>query len=315
MSEISKSSLSPYKIEVESSPSLNYVDYRLEMLTKIRFGSSRPDIFSFLKKISVVNESGDDLFNARIVFDFSVDFARCEDVPLACLQKKKATVVRNFEFHADSKLLYELTESVPASFAVSLVDGQNNVLCSKTMDFIAFPIEQSASSGFVKESLATFITPNDDLVKELSNKAAKLMEDKHGTSSFTGYQTHDPEVVMRELDSLYLALQAEGIHYSNPPASFEMTFQRVRIPWNAISCKTATCLDFALLYASMCEAVGLNPLIIVMDGHGRLSLSERRLRQFDRFNQRLLLDRQENGPRRSDLRRFRVRGQFRIMPK
>ena len=267
MSDFSKTSLATYKVDIESSPSLNYVDYRLEMLTKIRFGPSRPAIFSFLKRISVVNESDNDLFDAKIVFDFSGDFARCEDIPLACLQKKKTTIVRNFEFHADSKFLYELSESVPSSFTISLVDGKNNVLCAKTIDFIAFPIEQSASSDFVKESLASFITPNDDLVKELSNKAAKLMESKHSTSSFVGYQTHDPEVVMRELDSLYLALQAEGIHYSNPPASFEMTFQRVRMPRNVISCKTATCLDFALLYASMCEAVGLNPLIVVMDGH------------------------------------------------
>ena len=254
-------------ISISASKSLCYTNYRLEKLLRIKNGSSKSNVFSFLKAISITNNSDSNIFDAELIFKFSNTNISCDPVHLACLQKNKNTNIDSFNLSVNSSYLYELSEAVPVSLLVQLVGADGSSICSKTVDFSLLPIEQSASSDFVKESMASFITPNDDLVKELSNKAAKLMESKHSTSSFVGYQTHDPEVVMRELDSLYLALQAEGIHYSNPPASFEITFQRVRMPRNVLSCKTATCLDFALLYASMCEAVGLNPLIVVMDGH------------------------------------------------
>ena len=68
------------------------------------------------------------------------------------------------------------------------------------------------------------------MVKEVVNKAAIIQKEKYDTDGFDGYQSHDPDRVMEQIDSIYLAIEKEGIRYSNPPASFELTFQRLRLP-------------------------------------------------------------------------------------
>ena len=254
-------------LDIESSKSICYVNYRAEKLIKIRRSSSKSNIFSFIKRILIKNFTDKDVYNAYLHFNFHSESISIDDVPLACLQAHKITTVDSFNLIIDPKYLYDLSEVEALTVTVSLIGEANETIESKSLDIRLLPIAQSAGEDFVPESIASFITPNDDEVQELANKAASIMEDKYHTSSFVGYQTHDPETVMHELDALYLAIQQAGIHYSNPPASFEKTFQRVRMPKDVISDKTATCLDFSLLFASLCEAVGLNPLLIILNDH------------------------------------------------
>lgn len=254
-------------LSASSATSLGYVNHRIEKFIKIRQASSKSNAFSLLKKIAIKNTTDNDIYGASLVFSFDVDSLSIDPIPLTCVQAHKITDVESFNLNLSSKYLYELTEAIPVHMDVRLVRG-GETLASASLDIKLLPVEQiGASSEFIPESLASFVTPNDDAVKELANKAASILQEKYGTSSFTGYQTHDPDSVLHELDALYLALQKEGIHYSNPPASFEKTIQRVRMPHVAISEKTATCLDFSLLFAALCESIGFNPLLIVVKGH------------------------------------------------
>lgn len=254
-------------MNVNSAKSVCYVYYRLENFYKIKTNSNKSNVFSFLKSVSVTNSSDTDLYNSKICFSFSNSYIRCDAINLGCLEKHKTTIVNSFNIVIDSAYLYGLSEAAKATLKVELFDSKGKSLCTHFADFSFMPIEQAMSIDITNESLASFSTPDDEATKGLTNKASNFMRNKYGASYFVGYLTHDPEIVMRELDSLYLVLQSEGIHCINPPEPFELTFQRVRMPRSVISEKTGTCLDFALLYASMCEAVGLNPLIVVMNGH------------------------------------------------
>lgn len=266
MSDSSKNTKPSYEIEVESPLTLSYVNYRLDKLVKWRFGFDKSTIFSFLKKVSINNYSDADLQNAKIVFEFSTEFARCADIVLTCVQKHKTSIVEKFEFIADAKFLYELSAPIYGHFCVLLLDAGNNIVCKKALDFIVLPIGRSASKDFVPEMLASFVLPSDELVRAIADKAGKFLKSKYDISNYIGYQTHDPEVVMRELDSLYLALKEENVHLISSTASFDLMFQNIRMPRDTLSGNMGTCLDFALLYASICESVGLNPLLIVMNG-------------------------------------------------
>lgn len=67
--------------------------------------------------------------------------------------------------------------------------------------------------------------------------------------------------------AIYAALMSMEIIYNNPPASYEMLGQRVRLPHVVLEQKQGTCLDLAVLYAACLEAAGLHPLIIFKKGH------------------------------------------------
>ena len=67
--------------------------------------------------------------------------------------------------------------------------------------------------------------------------------------------------------AIYTAITEQQIIYSTIPASFEEYGQRVRLADSVMAQKLGTCLDMALLYASCLEAIGLNALIIITQGH------------------------------------------------
>ena len=69
------------------------------------------------------------------------------------------------------------------------------------------------------------------------------------------------------MGAIFESIANLGIVYCSPPASFEKEGQRIRMCDTILSQKLATCIDISILYASCIEAVGLNPLLIVINGH------------------------------------------------
>jgi superfamily I DNA and/or RNA helicase len=254
-------------LTVEASHSVNFVNWQAERAAKIKAGSPRQNNFSFLKKILVKNNGTEDVNDASLTITFLPDCIKCQEVYVSCLEKQKTTTVDSFSIEIDPKYLYELSEAIAGSMSVVLKAKDGTVLATQMVPLDILPIEESASEDRIDEILVSFVTPNDDLVRELADKAAKRLEEKYQRSSFAGYQFEDPDKIVEELDAIFLAIKDEGIHYSNPPASFEKTFQRIRLPHTVLSEKTATCIDFAILFASVMENVGLNPLIIAINGH------------------------------------------------
>ena len=252
---------------IEVSGFFSFLNLFIDRILRFRQDSIKSTNFSLIKRVFISNDLDCDIFDCDLSIKFSTDTLSCEPIHLSCLQKHSITVIDNFNVIVDEKGLFDISEEDSVSLSFELVNSRGETICLMKCNTILLPLEKSFSFGFVKESLAGFITPKEDLVKTLTKNAGKILSEKYSLEAFSGYRTHDPDIVLGELDSLYLALQSERITFCNPPLSFELIFKRVRMPRTVISEKTATCLDFALLYASMCEAVGLNPLIIVMDGH------------------------------------------------
>src|SRR3546814_21125086 len=67
--------------------------------------------------------------------------------------------------------------------------------------------------------------------------------------------------------AIWAAAAQRRIAYSEPPASFERSGQRIRTPGEVLDNGLATCLDTAVLFASALEQIGLRPLIAFTEGH------------------------------------------------
>jgi hypothetical protein len=268
MDETSKKSLSSsLLINVDLADSLSYVTYQAECEIKRFSGNQKQNTFSFLHRLLITNKTQQDIFNASIEFVFSPSFIQIAPVSLTCLEKNKTTEVNDFDIFVDVKNLYLLCESIPGSLIVNLKNSNGVVIATQIASFAVLPIEESASKNRIDEILASFVTPNDQKVKEVVGEASKIYHEKYGSTSFVGYQFHDPNKVVEQVDAIYVAVCNLGIRYSEPPASFEKTFQRVRLPYTVLKEKTATCLDFSLLFASLFESIGLRPLLVIIEGH------------------------------------------------
>lgn len=140
------------------------------------------------------------------------------------------------------------------------------VLASASDSIEVLAYDEWAGLRQLPELLAAFAQPNSKAVAAILHRASTLLHSQYG-DSLCGYQALDRQVVARQVAAVYAAIAEQEIHYSNPPASFTGDGQKIRLPERLLEEKLGTCLDLAMLFASCLEQVGLNPLLLLEEGH------------------------------------------------
>ena len=79
--------------------------------------------------------------------------------------------------------------------------------------------------------------------------------------------THE-EIVITQLGGIFRIIQNNGMNYVNALISFAPGHsQRVKRPCDTIKLKGGNCIDGSVLFASCFEAIGFEPIIVLVPGH------------------------------------------------
>jgi len=109
--------------------------------------------------------------------------------------------------------------------------------------------------------LAAWVTHLDPPVKAFAGMVSQLAG---------GVPTAlNPESAIKFCKALYDLEVANGMAYQTP-SGFLTEYspgQDIKYPRDVLRDKSGTCVDLAILYASVCEAVGLKAILIVIPGH------------------------------------------------
>lgn len=184
---------------------------------------------------------------------------------LDTLQAGHAMQLDTLQLLPDGTILQQLTEAVTTSFSLSVQIGK--VTEEFVLPIELQPFDQWNGMQSVPQLLASFITPNHPYVQKLCRTAAEQMQQWTGNASMNAYQTEDPNEVRQQVAAVYEALRGESIAYVMPPASFGKEGQRVRMADIIRRDRMATCLDITLLMAGCLEQLGINPIVVMMQGH------------------------------------------------
>lgn len=115
-----------------------------------------------------------------------------------------------------------------------------------------------------------WVTPNSPEVLRILRRAVEL----HAGQEFVGYQKGQADSVTAQVKAIFQALQEEGIKYVHSILAFGTGVgegaQRVRLPRESITYKSANCIDGTVLMASLLEAASLNPAIVLIPNHAFL---------------------------------------------
>lgn len=119
--------------------------------------------------------------------------------------------------------------------------------------------------------LGAYVTPNAPSVQRFLSK----VYEHHPEHMLAGYQG-DKAAVPAQVRAVYQALRVDaGIHYVNSVLSNSLqdglASQRVRLPSESLAHQEANCLDGTVLFASLLEAISLNPAIVLVPGHAFLA--------------------------------------------
>lgn len=113
---------------------------------------------------------------------------------------------------------------------------------------------------------AAYVNENHPMVQEILKEAQAC----HIADAFDGYQSKDPEKVMRQIWAVWNALQRRGIKYSDVANTTpsEMTFcQTVRFLDQSIDGHQANCVDGSVLMASVLQKIGIKSYLVIIPSH------------------------------------------------
>lgn len=163
-------------------------------------------------------------------------------------------------------LLDKLTDRLRADVRFVLKQGET-ILVEERATLTALARNEWGGSRYMSELLAAFVTPNDGAVQHLLKDAARILTNSGKEGSLEGYQKKSRSRVWEIMAGVWAAVSARGLTYAVPPASFETTGQKIRLPSDIADSGLATCLDTALLFAAAFEQAGLHPVIVFTEGH------------------------------------------------
>lgn len=161
--------------------------------------------------------------------------------------------------------LASLDELVRGDVVVSIsIDGNTVETARYPVEFLAY--NQWFHSQLDYECLSSFVLPNHPVVTDVMLGVRDRLKADTGDGSTQGYQS-GPIRVLAIVRAIYEELQARGLKYSDPPASFEGYGQKIRTPDVIMREQVMTCLDSTVMVASCLAAAGITPLLFLVKGH------------------------------------------------
>jgi len=242
------------ELELAFNPKVSYVQYQNKM--------------DVLFTATAIN---DDEFKETVTFKLSSSPRFFDDIECKYESIQPNTSVDllslpNFSLKLDPEYISSISEATVCKVSFTAEDKEGNPIGSVNEDVIVQPFNYWSGIN-MSETIASFVTPNADSLSKIRSKASDILGQWGKARSLEGYQSEDRDRILTIAAALYAALEKENINYVNPPAGFEKSGQRIRIPDEVLTNHEGTCVDLAVTYAAALESVGLNPIIFIVNGH------------------------------------------------
>ena len=219
-----------------------------------------------LRSVKITNETADPLSNLKLEFSVTPAFAKTKVWTIDRIASGGSLTISDRVIELDPDYLAGLNEAERGQVSFRLMSG--DALLAETLEDIRLLArDEWGGFGSMASLLAAFVMPNDPAIAKILKDAAGVLSDYGHRPALDGYQSQDPRRTYMLGAAIWSAVSARRLTYAEPPRSFEKSGQKVRRPATIADEGLATCLDTSLLFAAALEAVGLNPIVVLLDGH------------------------------------------------
>ncbi|MFH6780893.1 DUF3320 domain-containing protein [Methylobacterium sp. MA0201] len=175
------------------------------------------------------------------------------------------------DLRLDAALLAGFTEASRLELA-TILEEAGSERARDVAEIRLLPPSHWGGGVSAPELLAAFVRPNDPAVDVVLRDAATKLGEAGRETGLNGYTTGKKVRAWELAAAIWAALADRSIAYVLPPASFERAGQKVRGPSEVLERRVGTCLDLSLLYAACLEQAGLNPVLVLTEGHAFVGL-------------------------------------------
>jgi hypothetical protein len=272
------------KIESGQRPELQFnVDHKASIMSSLAKVYSNPVFSNLWVARAEAKNTGD-----QVLSNYRVRFRVSELSPWSPWQRcakvfPGQTVVDAYFPIFDLEKIMELNGSRPATieaeYEYELADG------TKLEETDAYPIQVLSRNEVIFSSLAgaeidgfadqfnmvpavvtAMTTPADPVVQQLAGHIHSMAASIVGSS--ISAQTSDQDC-LNFIAAIQYFIRNNAIAYQTPPGYLAqgLSGQHIKYPRDVLRNRAGTCIDLAILWASLCEAAGLQPGVMVVSGH------------------------------------------------
>jgi very-short-patch-repair endonuclease len=219
-----------------------------------------------LRSVAILNGTDRQFQSCKLELTSSPAFLRAKSWTVDRLIPGDQLPLTDRKVELDAGYLAGLNEAERGTITLRLSCGEE-ILEEKRTEVRLLARDEWAGVSDMAQLLPAFIMPNDPAIASILRAAADRLAAHGHPSGLDGYQTGDPKRAFMLTAAIYSAIAAMGLHYAEPPASFESRGQKIRRPSIIAEERLATCLDSSLLFAAALEAAGLHSVVLMFDGH------------------------------------------------
>ena len=247
----------PISITLEARPVLSYAmaHNEIPVISRLAIEHVPTDVQAARLRLEVADASGSIGAPQEILLD---------------LRAGQPTVLTDLKLLLEPAAMLQVEEQRPAAIRARLeIDGELRAEQVFRTRVLAAHQWLATPPALALEMLAAHVMPNHPAITALMPEVAQRLQASTGSPSLEGYQS-GPERVDQIVAAVYAAMQARGIRYAEPAASWADIGQKVRTPGEVLDDRVGTCLDTVVVMAAALEQAGVRPLIWLVDGHAFL---------------------------------------------
>ena len=239
---------------------------RCEIYPKLNFAAHQ-SAFPVLRELYVENRHTDErLDDLTLTLRANPPFVREKTWTVDRIAPQSSVSIEDRDLRVDGEFLRTLTESVRGD-VIFRVEKNGMPLAELLKPVELLASNEWGGAGYMPELLAAFSMPNDPAVDRILHKVSEILRQAGKNDSIDGYVSRSRQRVWEIASAIYTAICTLRLKYAVPPASFERDGQKIRLPSQLCEGGVATCLDTAMLFASVFEQAGLNPIVALSKGH------------------------------------------------
>ncbi|WP_300672794.1 DUF3320 domain-containing protein [Desulfoluna sp.] len=237
-----------------------------EIATKLNFACHQ-SAFAFLRDLRIENKAHEArLENLLVTLSSNPPFLKPKSWRLDLIAPEGTISIKDRDIELDGGFLLNLADSVRGTVTIA-VEKDGRIIAEETKPVELLAYNEWGGAGYMPELLASFSMPNDPAVDRVLRDASLVLRKAGKPDGIDGYKAGSRQRVWEIASSIYTAIANLNITYALPPASFEQDGQKIRLPIHILENRIATCLDSTMLFASALEQAGLNPVIVLPQGH------------------------------------------------
>lgn len=237
-----------------------------DIAAKINFACQQSS-FAFLRDLRIENSDTDsNIDDVHVILRSSPAFLKQKSWRIDRIAPGEIVTLKDRDIELDGGFLLNLAESVQGTATFTLEAGCRVIgELSRPVELLAY--NEWGGIGYMPELLAAFSMPNDPAVDSILHDVVKVLRKAGRPDAIDGYKSGSRARIWELASAIYTAIANLGIGYTLPPSSFEQNGQKIRLPGLVLENRVATCLDTTMLFASVFEQAGLNPIVVLPHGH------------------------------------------------